>query len=373
MLRNALEEDGWKVGFCTGEDKGGLNGFLNGDIDVLIGSSAIATGFDGLQDVCSRIIVNVLPWTAAEFDQLKGRIYRQGQRNDKVDMIIPMTYADVNGERWSWCESKMQRLHFKKSIADAAVDGVVPEGSLRSPAQAYQDIMGWLRHLDEGGVTEVARPKLSIPVLQDSPSSSGRRRYGEFSVINRTWNHARSEITHERLANNQEEWAHYHTLYREARKDWAMIPFEEMIRWCQDRIGYTIGDFGCGEANLAANISDRHTVHSFDHVAINDGVTACDISHVPVEDEALDVAVFSLSLMGANFVDYLREGHRTLKIDGHIHILEAMSRFTDRDGFIEGLKRLGFDILRVEDKWKFTHIHGIKSERRPHKDVDLRF
>ena len=72
-------EDGWKVGFYTGDDKTGLEGFLNGDIDVLIGSSAIGTGVDGLQQVCNRLIVNVLPWTAAEFEQLKGRIYRQGQ------------------------------------------------------------------------------------------------------------------------------------------------------------------------------------------------------------------------------------------------------------------------------------------------------
>ena len=73
-LRDALERDGWKVGYFTGEDKAGLDGFLSGDIDVLIGSSSISTGIDGLQAVCSRVIVNVLPWTAAEFDQLKGRV-----------------------------------------------------------------------------------------------------------------------------------------------------------------------------------------------------------------------------------------------------------------------------------------------------------
>ena len=63
--------------------------------------SAIGTGVDGLQQVCNRLIVNVLPWTAAEFEQLKGRIYRQGQRQDRVDLVIPMTYAEVNGEHWS--------------------------------------------------------------------------------------------------------------------------------------------------------------------------------------------------------------------------------------------------------------------------------
>ncbi|MBN9378615.1 MAG: hypothetical protein J0H93_09595 [Chlamydiales bacterium] len=39
---------------------------------------------------------------------------------------------------------------FKKSIADAAVDGVIPEGHLRTPAQAYQDAMNWLKRLEEG-------------------------------------------------------------------------------------------------------------------------------------------------------------------------------------------------------------------------------
>jgi ribosomal RNA-processing protein 8 len=47
-------------------------------------------------------------------------------------------------------------------------------------------------------------------------------------------------------------------------------------------------------------------VYSFDHVAINDKVTACDMERVPLADEALDVAVFPLSLMGKNWYDYIR-------------------------------------------------------------------
>ena len=94
-LREALVADGWRVGFYMGDDKTGLDGFLHGDIDVLIASSAIGTGIDGLQRVCNRLIVNVLPWTAAEFEQLKGRIYRQGQVADNVTVILPLTYADV--------------------------------------------------------------------------------------------------------------------------------------------------------------------------------------------------------------------------------------------------------------------------------------
>lgn len=375
LLRDALVADGWKVGFYTGEDKSGLDGFLEGDVDVLIGSSAIGTGVDGLQRVCNRLIVNVLPWTAAEFEQLRGRIYRQGQKRENVTMIIPLTYAEVHGERWSWCESKMQRLHFKKSIADAAVDGVVPEGHLRTSAQAYQDVMAWLERLDSGEVEVITRPPIVVPLPDTDPADVKRRgrRYGDFSTMNRAWNHGRSEATHTRLQANTEEWAQYHTLYREARKDWAVVPYEEMIRWCMQRSGYVIGDFGCGEAKLAEAVSDRHTVHSFDHVAVNENVVACDMAHVPLDDETLDVAIFSLSLMGENFVDYLREAYRTLKLDGQLHVLEATQRFADRQRFAKALEELGFAIVSVEDKWKFTHIRAIKTEREPCENIELRF
>jgi Hypothetical methyltransferase len=151
------------------------------------------------------------------------------------------------------------------------------------------------------------------------------------------------------------------------------VPYEEMIRWCMQRSGYVIGDFGCGEAKLAESVSDRHTVHSFDHVAVKDDVVACDLAHVPLDDETLDVAIFSLSLMGANFADYVREAYRTLKLDGQLHVLEATERFSDRNAFVKGLEALGFAIVSVEDQWKFTHIRALKTERQPREDLELRF
>ena len=93
---------------------------------MLIASSRIGTGVNGLQYVCNKLIINCLPWTNAEYEQLVGRLYRQGSKFTKVRVVIPVTFAMVGGERWSYCESKLHRLEYKKSIADAAVDGVVP-------------------------------------------------------------------------------------------------------------------------------------------------------------------------------------------------------------------------------------------------------
>jgi SAM-dependent methyltransferase len=160
---------------------------------------------------------------------------------------------------------------------------------------------------------------------------------------------------------NPSECYDYHEVYREARKNWEVIPYEEAIKWCKERSNYVIGDFGCGEAFLAAELVNK--VHSFDHVAMNDSVIACDMVKVPLDGTSLDVVVFSLSLMGTNFVDYLREARRCLKLDGHLWIAEPTSRIKDEDLFKELLERIGFYVLCVKKKGKFTFIEALKSGR----------
>ena len=314
------------------------------------------------------MIINALPWTHAEYEQLKGRLFRQGQtaRDKKVQLMVPVTYATVNGERWSWCESKWQRLLFKKSIADAAVDGVVPEGQLRSPAQAYEDVIAWLDRLDSGDIRAIDREVIRITLPDTAPETLRRpRRHSDFSEMNRHWDTTASARTHERLVRDPQEWIEYHELYREARKDWTVVPYDEFIRWAELRQGLVIADFGCGEASVAAALADRHTIYSLDHVAISEAVVACDMAHTPLDDESVDVALFSLSLMGTNIADYLREANRVLKLDGTLHIYEATSRFNDRGGFVAGLRAFGFKAFAPEDLWKFTHIeakkdHGVR-------------
>lgn len=361
-LQNAIQQMGWKVAVFTGECKDGLASFIEGDADILIASSCAGTGVDGLQKICNRLIINVLPWTHAEFEQLKGRLYRQGQQSNHVDVFVPLTYAIINGERWSWCDSRWKRIQYKKSIADAAVDGVIPEGHLRTPAQAYQDTMQWLIRLENGEVNDRERQKISIPLVSNIEPTTIRR-LGDLSRMNHQINHETSIETQQRFSRNPSDWKCYHAQYRENRKDWKVVPYQEAIMWCKKRSHMVIGDFGCGEAFLAAELPNQ--VHSFDHVAINEKVIACDMTKVPLENESLDAAIFSLSLMGINFVDYLIEAQRCLKLDGYLWIAEPTSRIKDINLFQDLLFRLGFDISRIEEKWKFTFIKAIKTEREP--------
>jgi len=359
-LKEAIEKVGWKVAVYSGEDKSGLDEFLNADADILIATSCLGTGVDGLQHVCNRIIINTLPWTYAEFEQLKGRVYRQGQDSDHVDIIVPLTYATINGERWSWCDSRWRRIQFKKSIADAAVDGVIPEGHLRTPSQAYQDVMKWLDRLKSGNIHEVERNKINIS-LSDQQQKVGLKKFGDFSKMNQRLNSSASSTTHERFLKHPEEWEYYHSMYREARKEWSIVPYQEAIKWFKIRPHLVIGDFGCGEALLAEKLENK--VYSFDHVAINDDVIVCDIAHVPLEDEILDAAIFSLSLMGINYLDYIVEAHRCLKLDGHLWIAETTARFENLSDLPERLVKQGFDIVKTQAKGNFTFLRAIKSDR----------
>ncbi|MDV6032732.1 MAG: hypothetical protein F9B45_22130 [Phycisphaera sp. RhM] len=374
VLYDAISDEGFRCGFYTGESKDGLQPFKDGQLDVLIGSSAIGTGVDGLQHACDRLIVNSLPWTNAEFEQLIGRIWRQGQQSAKVEVVVPITFADVGGERWSYCRTKLDRIRYKKSIADAAVDGSVPEGNLRTPAQAQKDLLEWLKRLESGNEQTIERRMIVVPLSEGGAGAKRRlARYGDFSTMNSRWNRISSANLAETLKTNPEEWEQYHTLYRRARENWSVVPFKEVVRWLESREGYVVADFGCGEAFVSMAVGDRHIVHSFDHVAITDSVIACDISKTPLDSESVDVAVFCLSLMGSNFISYLREANRVLKIDGHIHVWESESRFDDVQRFANDLERLGFQIFKPKLKGQFVHLEGRKTEAAPDAQLTLRF
>ncbi len=148
-LKKAVSCAGYTYSVFTGKEKESLDQFIKGDVAVLIASKPISTGIDGLQNVCSRIIINSLPWTNAEFEQLVGRIYRQGQIKDRVEIIIPIISIKLSNNRiWSWCQMRYDRIKFKRTIADAAVDGIIPDEKILSREQAFTCAMSWLKKLE---------------------------------------------------------------------------------------------------------------------------------------------------------------------------------------------------------------------------------
>ncbi|TBR07322.1 MAG: hypothetical protein EPO62_08615, partial [Candidatus Nitrosotenuis sp.] len=354
-LSKAVKDAGFTFGLYTGEDHSGLKRFLEKKIQVLIASRPISTGVDGLQNVCNNLIFNTLPWTHALYQQIVGRVIRTGQTKKEVN--IHHIIASIGG--FPYDENKQSRLRFKRTLADCAVDGKLPEKNLVTPQRATQEAINWLERLERGEISCITRKELDA----DLPSveiEKRRREFGDFSQMNRRINTEKSQTTHTRILANPEEWHEYHRLYRESRKTWTVIPYQEWISRLEVMSKTAIiGDFGCGEAEIAKAIGSR--VKSFDHVSIDANVESCDMSKVPLNDGTLDIAIFSLSLMGVNWRDYLLEAKRCLVISGHLLISETTQNVNQRLSDLRSyLKETGFGIYKDDVIGDFVFIESIK-------------
>jgi hypothetical protein len=356
---------GFTIGYYTGGDKEGLQLFKDGKIDVLIGSTPVGTGVDGIQKVCDRMIILNLPWTNADFKQLKGRVIdRTGCIFDKVDVIIPQVYMeDDNGNViWDWDNWRYERVKFKKTLMDLVLDGEIPEGKLPSKQKLLQDALLqldiWKERIENGEVLTTQREELKVP-LNPQIVEKLQRKLGDFSEMNRVWSVSNSTTTSERLKDSPEEWYQYHTLYRERRKEWNEIPYEVIGKKISSRPDWVVGDFGCGENLLSKEITNK--IYSFDHISVDETVTACDISNVPLENNVLDVVVFSLSLMGSNYRDYLIEGHRTLRPFGLIMVCEPKTKWEGRENrLLDILREIGFSANIERTTYRFIYVVGTK-------------
>jgi hypothetical protein len=365
MIRDRLVRRGFRVAAFNGEDKSGVELFKKREVDVLIGSSALGTGVDGLQYVCNRLIVACLPWTSAGYEQLLGRIYRQGSTFHDVEVFIPQVVLRNGSDEWSWDRQRLARIRYKKTLADAAVDGAVPEAKLASPElmleEARKALAAWIERLTKGELREVPRPILKVPLPPESVNDATRR-FGDFSTMNARINSSGSQTTHLRFQDNPEEWFLYHTLYREARSTWSEVPFKVFGEWLKRRPDWVVGDFGCGEAELARLVPNK--VYSFDHVAVNKSVIICDMAATGLAENTLDVAVFSLSLMGLNYQDYLREACRLVRYGGWLKIAEPATRWRERnlEELLDAIASSGFSMVgQPTFRDRFIYLDAIKS------------
>lgn len=151
----------------------------------------------------------------------------------------------------------------------------------------------------------------------------------------------------------------YHRGYREQVEKWPENPLTLIIHWINERYPESvIADFGCGDAVLSQQLTPKKCkVHSFDLVSVNERVTACDMAHVPLQSNTCDIAVFCLSLMGTNLIDYLIEAKRVLKKPtGVLKIAEVRSRIDGMEGgmgaFIAQVCRLGFKCVHKDKRNK---------------------
>lgn len=344
-----------------------LGRFRRGEADVMIASDPINTGVDRLQEVCSTMIIITLPWTNADFEQLKGRIYRQGMSDDaKVTIVIPQVVVkDVDGNDWSWDKQRYDLIKSKKSLADCVIDGVIPSTTFPTRETLYrksvESLKVWKDRVNDSDFLIREDTGITIDLQVETEEERYKRNQSFISAFNNRGKRTEHSKFHDDITKNPQEFFEYHKVRHENMKTWEEIPYEYIAKQIKNK-RHVVGDFGCGE-NLMKTFIPNNKVYSFDHIAIDDTVIACDMSHTPLEDETLDVAVFSLALWGSNFEDYFKEAYRLLNYGGFLYIAEPSKSYNDdqRKELVSILKRNDFtSVGDIEDRGKFFYITVVK-------------
>jgi len=71
--------------------------------------------------------------------------------------------------------------------------------------------------------------------------------------------------------------------------------------------------------------------------------------------------------MGTNFMDYLTEAHRVVKINGRLKIAEVKSRIKNPEKFIAAVEEVGFEFVSQDaDNSHFVDFEFRKATARAH-------
>jgi superfamily II DNA or RNA helicase len=378
-IKEYCENLGFKCGLYTGrqstsERETVKKAFQNGKIDIIIGSLPIGTGVDGFQEVCDRLICMSLPWTHSEYEQLVGRVQREGSPHSSIDVIIPkvvVNYVDNDGESKSWSRDRhrLNVIKFKKDLFSIVVSGIIPDGivtdldSIRK--KSIKSLNQIIEKIKSGEITIENRDELEKEFLEHKEIDEYRKKISEFGEHNMKWNTRNSSTSFDIIKNNPKEWHDYHKAYRQVCEGWDELPYKVIAEKINklNKPHLIIGDFGCGDNLFSKEIPNE--VKAFDMYAIDDTVIVADITNLPLEDNTLHIGIFSLSLMGRNYKDAIREAKRVITDGGRLFISEPLNRWESRENGFEELgteiSAEGFEVMDIYVQNGFVFVYAINA------------
>lgn len=349
-IKEELRKDGISFREYTGEidsvERDSIvSDFAQHKFDVILASSPITTGVDGLQKICDTIIILSLPWTNAEYVQLVGRINRQGSEFGSVKIVVPQVKIKMNnGKEWSWDDKRFRIIKTKRTLSDAVVDGRFASIFSLNRSKLLRDAVESLRE----GIQDftITRKKLEVEVVETKI-----REYSSESIITSTHQKASTSTStrmHEWFSEDKSRWKDYHKVREENIKDWVENPITVIAERLNENPGQVVADLGCGMNKLKGLVKNYKAWYSFDHCAVDPSVVEADCSdlHEYLGDESVDSAVFCMSLWGTNYLDSIKEAHRYLKTGGTLYVVEPKDK-VDQSVLLGEVVQLGFNLTNL--------------------------
>lgn len=332
--------------------------FIKKEADILLATSPVSTGVNGLQEVSNKIIVISYPWTGAEWEQLVGRINRQGSNFDSVTIIHPHVYINTNSREWNYDKRRWNIIKNKKTLSDVVVDGKLDSIYKLNRLGFIKDI---LNSLKENKLDDFHPERNDIKIKYEFTEQEYKNSESIIKDVHRKANTSTSEHMHNWFVNNPNEWKEYHKQREISKSKWDEDPVDVIAKEINERNDNNIiADMGCGLAKLSTLIKEPNKVISVDHYSEDPNVIKCDMKHTPINDNEADITVFCLSLWGTNYLDYIKEAYRITAKRGFMYIVEPNDEF-DFDKLNEDIKQIGFNKINETIRGKFTYLTFIKN------------
>jgi ubiquinone/menaquinone biosynthesis C-methylase UbiE len=168
-----------------------------------------------------------------------------------------------------------------------------------------------------------------------------QRQQSEYQEISKKMATQNSRTTQKMIEENEDLWHKYHAnrdVSFEGYDDQDEIPLNKITAYLETKSSrrLKILDLGCGRNKIQEKFlsNDKLSVTGYDYVSYN-GSQVADIRKLPEEDESVDICVFSQSLMGYNWKEYIKEAKRVLRYNGEMIISESVNRFDTIKEYID--------------------------------------
>lgn len=206
-------------------------------------------------------------------------------------------------------------------------------------------------------------PQKEQTLTKETSEQIRKRKQSEYQELTKKMSIQNSATTNQMFIQNQNLWYQYHDNRDFSFKGYdnqGEIPVNKIITYLETKSNKKLNilDLGCGRNLIKEHfkLNKKLNITGYDHVSFN-GSISCDISKLPEIDESVDICVYSQSLMGSNWKEYLNEGFRVLRYNGEMIISESIDRYNIIREYIDSLKYVVKDCNNnPTNRWFYLYV-----------------